>query len=195
MACSTIPQGYDPGENLRLPAAITQWPAQAANDRFLPGLQPGKVWRVNRSREQDKTQLTVWSVTHRSELLSILAMRDGPGPSPEDYVRQVSEEEGKTACLTQTSDILDSSPVRGFARVLRLTTCTLGGLGPEKPERDNLLLYIQGRDAHYVLIRTWHVAPTDADLRQWQEYFRGVSICDTRWSRGARCPLETTVAP
>src|SRR5205085_12227968 len=154
------------------------------------------VWQVNRSREQDKTEHSAWSVAHRSELLSILAMGDGPGPSPEDYVRLVAEEEGKEACVTQTSHTLDSSPVGGFKRVLRLTTCTRdGGLDLEKAERANLLLYIQGRDAHYLLLRTWHVAPTDADLRQWQEYLGRVAICDTRWFHGPPCPLEDTVAP
>jgi hypothetical protein len=200
MACSTIPQGYDRGENLRLPAQILRWPEQAADEPVsLPGRPPGEAWRVNRSRHDDKTEYSVWSVANRGALLNILVTRGGPGPSPEEYVRLVAEEEAKTTCLTQTSDTLDSSRVGGVARVLRLNTCTLDDL-PEWPSDDhqkrvNLLLYIQGRDAHYVLMRTWRATPTDADLQQWIDFFGRVAICDTRWFNGPRCPLDETVGP
>jgi hypothetical protein len=149
--------------------------------------------------DEDKTEISVWGVTNRGAVLTILALRDGPGLSPEDYARRQIEADDKRSCLTQTSDTLDSSRVGGVARVLMLTTCTLNDV-PEWPgdvhqKRANLFLYIQGRDAHYMLMRSWPAAPTDADLRQWEGYFGRVAICDTRWFHGPRCPLEETVAP
>jgi hypothetical protein len=166
------PQGYGRGENLRLPAQM-----------------PGKSWQVRRGRE-DQTDVSEWTQPGSPGVFVVRVMREGPGPNPADF-RRMAEQGGNPACLTETSDTLDESAAGGTPRLLWLKTCSTR----DAKHLANLLLYLRGADAHYLLIRRWGAAPQDAELRQWEDYLRSVALCDTRSGHGAPCPLAGTVTP
>lgn len=135
-------------------------------------------------REEGRDTLQVWQKDDERLLLTI--HRSGRRRSPEDYRAWM---DGDARAMTQAFESvqLQVDSTNNYPRILWQTQATL------KSGRKvfSLLVYIQGKDASYVLHRRWDNQTVAAEERQrWIDYLLSVSACDNRTKEHRRDNLE-----
>lgn len=96
--------------------------------------------------------------------------------------RDFDDSLGKKNCATFETTLISDAPTNGYPALLWKTRCA-------QTNRTTITLarFISGNDAAYIVRKSWLFAPSEADIKTWQEYLESVSACDTR-GKDHPCP-------
>jgi hypothetical protein len=142
---------------------------------------PEGVWLAKQSI-QGKSEIVDWTKKETDDRARTVILR-GQGGYPASRFREINYKGGRESCANFNGRVIDDSPINGFDRSLWVGDCTQA----DGSTVTALWVFISGKDSSYFLFRQWHGVPDAAAMDQWVNYFKQISVCDTRLRRKAPC--------
>ena len=171
MACSTTQSGSFVDENILLKAPI-----------------PGSGWKT-RASENGHDTLQWW--VKKGESFKLTIMRDRFRPEPEEYRAGLDDAAKQDFVSDLRSEVLKRGTVNNYPMILWRTIAAF----KDGSKTFNLLLYIKGNDATYLVQRRWDSPQvTDDEKKLWIDYMLTISVIDNRYPDHAKGGVSDPLA-
>jgi hypothetical protein len=163
----------------------TTQPSGLVDENILVKLPiPGSGWTIRSGEKGDKS-IRLWEKENERFVITIDRNRFRSEPEKLKTGMDDAARENLTTDFQSTE--LKQGLVNNYPMVLWQTKATL----KSGTKTFNLLLYIKGNDATYLVQRRWNNQQvSDADRQRWIDYLESISVCDNRYPEHQSPKLE-----
>ena len=138
---------------------------------------PDKGWTVQSGKNRRQSMdIARWQ--KENEWFQTMIMHANRIGEPEQYRIAMDAYSKKNSISDFQSKILKQGLVNNYPMIFWQAGATL----KDGTKTFELILYIQGKDATYQIVRRWdNTQVSDSDKQRWIDYMESISVCDNRY--------------